>query len=59
MNNDFNKIQDIILSIDNLSQVEVCEKLIKNFRETHEEGINFAFTLLGMLTATTILKFQS
>ena len=58
MKNDFNRLQEVILSIDNLTQVEVCEKLIKNFEATHKDGSNYAFTLLGMLTATTILKFK-
>lgn len=58
MKNDFNRIQEIILGIDKLSNVEVCEVLIKNFEKRHKDGSNYAFTLLGMLTAVTILKFK-
>jgi len=58
MKNDFEKIQDIILSIDNLSQIEICEILIKNFHTQYEhEGHDHAHNLLGFLEATKLLKF--
>jgi len=58
MKNDFERIQDIILGINRLDQVEVCEILIKNFKTIRgEEGRDYSYTLLGMLEAVKQLKF--
>ncbi len=60
MKNDFEKIQEIILSIDKLTQVEICEILIKNFHKHYEaKGHDFAHNLLGFLEAAKLLKFKN
>jgi hypothetical protein len=59
MKNDFVKIQDIIYSVDNLAQIDVCEVLIKNFKVTYlSEGHDYSFVLVGILEATKQLKFN-
>tara|TARA_R110002126_G_scaffold51848_1_gene141615 strand:+ start:1565 stop:1747 length:183 start_codon:yes stop_codon:yes gene_type:complete len=55
----FNKIKEIIYSIDSTEQVDVCEVLINNFNNTYGNLANdFSFILVGILEATKYLKFK-